>query len=106
VSLVNTVLCTICAEQFRIAASLIKGSSMAPVEVTRKMLNDHWRVVFNGDGYDPTWPAAADALGLCHIDSGVDALRALTIPKNVALLSSQVQVQYVVVLVWHLPIVE
>ena len=49
VSMVNTVLCTMCAEQFKVAADMISGG-MKPTEVTQKLLNEHWRVIFNGDG--------------------------------------------------------
>jgi len=84
VSMVNTVLCTMCAEQFKVAADMISGG-MKPTEVTQKLLNEHWRVIFNGDGYDPAWPGQADKLGLFRFDSGVDAIRQLTAEKNIAL---------------------
>jgi glutamine synthetase len=84
VSMVNTVLCTMCAEQFKAAADMIEGG-MTPVEVTQKLLNEHWRVIFNGNGYDPAWPGEADKLGLFRFDSGVDAIRQLTAEKNLAL---------------------
>jgi len=86
VSMVNTVLATMCAEQFKIAAGMI-SSGMKSVEVTQKLLVEHHKVIFNGDGYDPEWPAKADELGLHRVDSGVDAIKAMTTPKNVALFS-------------------
>jgi glutamine synthetase len=87
VSMVNTVLCTMCAEQFKIASGMIAGG-MTPVATTQKLLNDHWRAIFNGDGYDVNWPAQADKLGLFRFDSGVDAICQFTKEKNVALFTS------------------
>jgi len=37
--------------------------------------------------YDAAWPAQADARGLFHFDSGVDAICQFTAEKNVALFS-------------------
>ena len=44
--------------------------------------------MFNGNGYDPSWPAKADELGLFHIDSGVDAIKCFVAEKNTALFES------------------
>jgi glutamine synthetase len=87
VSMVNTVLCTMCAEQFKIASGMI-AEGMTPVAVTQKLLNNHWRAIFNGNGYDAAWPAEADKLGLSHIDSCIDAICTMTAEKNVALFTS------------------
>jgi glutamine synthetase len=87
VSLVNTVLCTMCAEQFKIAADMIESQGMSPVAVTQSLLKKHWRIIFNGNGYDPSWPARADDLGLFHIDSSVEAICQFTAQKNIDLFS-------------------
>jgi glutamine synthetase len=73
-----------CAEQFKVAADSIEGG-MTPVAVTQKLLNEHWRVIFNGNGYSAEWPVEADKRGLFHFDSGVDAICQLTSEKNLAL---------------------
>jgi len=45
------------------------------------------KVVFNGNGYDEAWPKTAKEKGLFVIDSGVDAIKALTAEKNTAMFS-------------------
>jgi glutamine synthetase len=64
------------------------AGGMTPVATTQKLLTDHWRAIFNGDGYDSNWPAQADKLGLFRFDSGVDAICQFTKEKNVALFTS------------------
>ena len=43
------------------------------------------QVIFNGNGYDAANQKALTEAGLWRIDSGVDAIRRFTEPKNVAL---------------------
>lgn len=43
--------------------------------------------MFNGNGYDKGWPKEADARGIWRIDSGVEATKRFTAPKNVDLFS-------------------
>lgn len=81
VSLINTVLNTILADTFEeFATQLEKGAT--PQEVTRKALNDHWRVIFNGDNYCPQNQADLTAKGLWRIDSSVEAIQRFSAPKN------------------------
>jgi glutamine synthetase len=84
VSLVNTVLNTITAKAFKEFADAIEKGSK-PVDVARGALNKAWRVVFNGNGYDPKNQEKLTKDGLWRIDSGVDAICRYTNPKNVAL---------------------
>ena len=49
--MVNTVLNIMCAQKFGEFADKIE-SGMDPVEVAREALNAHWKVIFNGNGYD------------------------------------------------------
>lgn len=87
VSLVNTVLATICASTFKEFADAIeKGAS--PKSVAVAALKDSWKVIFNGNGYDAANQAKLTADGLWRIDSGVDAMVRYTVPKNVALFES------------------
>mmetsp|Transcript_6182 Transcript_6182/g.7087 ORF Transcript_6182/g.7087 Transcript_6182/m.7087 type:complete len:745 (+) Transcript_6182:170-2404(+) len=81
VSQVNTVLATMCAKQFKLIADRIEAGEQAHA-VAQSLLKKHMKAVFNGNGYDPAWPAQADDLGLAHIDSGIDSIMCLTKDKN------------------------
>jgi len=84
VSLVNTVLNTITAEKFAQFADKIEAGA-SPSDVAKEALDKHWKVVFNGNNYDP---AAQDELtdrGVWRIDSGVEAINQFVSDKNVAL---------------------
>lgn len=86
VSMVNVVLNTISAEAFKIVADrLEKGEK--PLAITQDLLNKHDKVVFNGNGYDPSWPEEAVKRGIWRIDAGCDAIDKLTSEKNVKLFS-------------------
>lgn len=81
VSLVNTVLASMVAAQFKEIADRVEGGETA-VAVAQSLLKDHIKVVFNGNGYAPDWPERAAALNLAVIPSGVDAIKRLTAEKN------------------------
>jgi len=83
-SLVNTVLATICGDAFKEFADAIE-SGAKPKDVARQALNDHWKVIFNGNGYDPENQAMLTNAGLCRIDSGVEAMCVYTSDKNISL---------------------
>lgn len=87
VSMVNTVLNTITASAFKDFADAIEGGA-APREVAAKALNDHWKVIFNGDNYDLAKQEELTTKGLWRIDSGVDAMTRLGAEKNVELFSN------------------
>jgi glutamine synthetase type III len=53
------------------------------VDVARALLKEHSKVIFNGNGYEPTWPDEAVQKGIWRIDSGVDAICELTSAKNI-----------------------
>jgi len=84
VSMVNTVLATMTAEAFKAFADAIEGGAK-PDDVARDALNKHWRVLFDGNGYDPAWLDEANARGIWRIDSGVDAINMMGSDKNVKL---------------------
>mmetsp|Transcript_19699 Transcript_19699/g.17879 ORF Transcript_19699/g.17879 Transcript_19699/m.17879 type:complete len:698 (-) Transcript_19699:137-2230(-) len=84
VSLVNTVLASITAKVFKEFSAAIEGGAK-PRDVATKALNDHWKVIFNGNGYDPANQDELTKRGLWRIDSGVDAITRYTEPKNIAL---------------------
>ena len=81
VSLVNTVLATITAEGFKTIADRVEKGENA-LAVARDLLKTHFRVVFNGNGYDKSWPSEADQRGIWRIDSGVEAMLRFTAEKN------------------------
>jgi glutamine synthetase len=84
VSLVNTVLNTIVAEKFAEFADAIEGGA-DPATVARESLAKHWKVVFNGNGYDPAMQKELTDRGIWRIDSGVEAMARLAAEKNIAL---------------------
>jgi len=84
VSMVNTVLCTIWAEAFANFADKIEAGAK-PVDVAAEALKKHWRVIFNGNGYSEEWPIEAGKRGIWRIDSGVESMKQLSSPKNIAL---------------------
>merc|ERR1712000_560227 len=51
VSMVNTVLGVICAKAFKTFADKIEAGE-SPRIVAQNALQEHWKIVFNGDGYD------------------------------------------------------
>ena len=87
VSLVNTVLATITADGFKAISDRVEKGEKA-LDVARDLLKKHFRVVFNGNGYDKSWPEEADKRGIWRINSGVEAIKRFTDPKNVQLFSS------------------
>jgi len=87
VSFVNTVLASICAQSFKLFADAIEAGA-SPKDVARKALNDSWKVVFNGNGYDPANQEALTKAGLWRLDSGIEALKRITAPKNIELFAS------------------
>jgi len=86
VSMVNTVLNTMCAFVFKEFADAIEAGA-SPDSVAQKALKESWKSVFNGNGYDPANQAMLTNRGVWRIDSGVDAICRLSEPKNVKLFS-------------------
>lgn len=84
VSLVNTVLNTIAAEKFGEFADKIEAGA-DPAAVAREALKKHWKVIFNGNNYDPANQDMLTERGVWRIDSGVEAIAQLSTEKNVAL---------------------
>lgn len=84
VSLVNTVLQTVCAEAFKEFADAIEGGKK-PSEVASAALKQHWKVLFNGNSYDEANQEMLTQRGVWRIDSGVEATNHLGSDKNKAL---------------------
>jgi len=87
VSMVNTVLNTMCAQKFGEFADRIEAGESA-VEVARESLTKHWKAIFNGNGYDLESQAMLTKNGVWRIDSGVEAICRLSAEKNIALFES------------------
>jgi len=90
VSMINTVLSSIVAYQFAMLcdkAENEKDPKAAAIAYARELCKQHMKVVFNGNGYDDAWPKQAKERGLFVIDSGIDAIKALTAEKNTAMFS-------------------
>jgi len=83
-SMVNTVLNTIVAEKFAEFADAIDAGA-DPHDLARQTLNENWRVIFNGNNYDPEVQEELTNRGIWRIDSGVEAIARLTAPKNIQL---------------------
>ncbi len=91
----NTVLNTIAAESLDYVATELEravGKNPSPAKVQasamallKKLVKQHKRVIFNGDGYSNEWHEEADTRGLPHLRDTVDALGALKARKNVDL---------------------
>lgn len=87
VSLVNTVLAAISANAFREFSDAIEKGAK-PRDIAKKALNDHWKIIFNGNGYDVANQQKLIDDGLWSINSNIDAFTRFTDPKNVALFES------------------
>ena len=95
VSWPTTILNTIVAEALtEIAGRLEKafGENPTPAKreqavrsVLQKVVKDHKRVLFNGDGYDKAWHAEAERRGLPNLRDSVAALSTLNSKANIDL---------------------
>lgn len=88
VSSPNIVLNTIVAEAFKEAADELKEAKdfdMAVHDMIKKLLSEHKRIIFSGNGYSEEWVKEAEERGLPNYPSMVDAIPALTTEKAVQL---------------------
>ncbi|MES2305682.1 MAG: glutamine synthetase III [Gemmatimonadota bacterium] len=91
----NTVLNTIVAESLDfVAGELEKGAGNNPtpakqqatvLAVLKKILKEHKRIVFDGDGYNEAWHREAEKRGLPHMRDSVDAFPVLKAKKTIEL---------------------
>jgi glutamine synthetase len=82
--MVNTVMCTTFAEAFANFSDAIEAGQK-PADVAAAALEEHWKVIFNGNGYSEEWPIEAGKRGVWRIDSGVESMAKLGDAKNTAL---------------------
>lgn len=84
----NVVLNTIVAEAFREAADELEKAEdfdTAVHDLIKRLLQDHRRIIFNGNGYSQAWVEEAEKRGLPNLSCMVDAIPALTTDKAVKL---------------------
>ncbi len=84
----NVVLNTIVAEAFSEACDVLENAEdfdMAVHDLIKKYATEHYRVVFNGNGYSDEWVEEAKRRGLPNLKSMVEAIPALTSEKTIAL---------------------
>ncbi|MSR74221.1 MAG: glutamine synthetase type III [Planctomycetes bacterium] len=90
----NIALNTIAAESFRHMANRIEelarksGLEAAVQQVVQEELKQHYRVVFNGNGYGAEWQVEAEKRGLPNMRNTVDALEHSACAANVELFES------------------
>ena len=76
----NTVLSAMMAEAFADAIDALTGAEdldKAVEEYTVKLMREHERIIFNGNGYSAEWPVVAEKRGLPNCKSIVDAIPSL-----------------------------
>lgn len=77
-------LATICAKTFKETADALEAGK-SPEAMVKEYLTDSWKVLFNGNGYDPAEQQRLISSGVWYTKSIVDAMQAYTSPKNVEL---------------------
>jgi glutamine synthetase len=84
IAMANTVLNTIVADVLcEMADELEKADNfeLAVHDLIKKTVTDHYRIVFNGNGYSEEWVKEAEKRGLPNIKNMVEAIPALTTKK-------------------------
>ncbi len=91
ISSANTVLNTIVAEELRQFADALEGADDFEAtlhDLIKKVITEHSRIIFNGDGYDEAWVREAEKRGLYNLKTTPDALAHLLDKKNTDLFVS------------------
>lgn len=84
----NIMLNTILAEELKQFADELEGKedfNTALNALIRRVIKEHKRIIFNGDGYADAWKVEAEKRGLTNLPTTVDALPHYTDPKNLKL---------------------
>ena len=87
----NVMLNTIVADAFDRMADALKTFPKKEFNARlqahlREIVKSHKRIIFNGDGYAPGWLDEAKKRGLPNFRTTMDALKVLTLDKNIAML--------------------
>ena len=87
----NTVLNTAVAEVLKQFADTLENANdfeSALHTLIKKVITDHKRIIFNGNGYDDKWIAEAKTRGLLNLRTTPDAMPCYLAEKNVQLFTS------------------
>ncbi len=86
----NIALNTIMADELGRFADKLEGSAHFEEDLhtlIKSSLQQHRRILFNGNGYDSSWVEEAERRGLANLKSAADALPCFAMEKNVALMT-------------------
>ena len=86
----NVVLNTIVAEAFDMISEQLeklddKNFHTGLQKILQKIVKEHKRILYNGNGYTEEWVKEAEKRGLPNIRTSMEALKALTKAENIAL---------------------
>jgi glutamine synthetase len=84
----NIILNTIVAEELSVFADILENSKdfhNDVLELVRKTIIEHKRIIFNGNNYSDEWVAEAEKRGLLNLKTTADALPCFVEKKNVEL---------------------
>jgi glutamine synthetase len=84
----NVMLNTMVADVFMEYADRLEKAGDVETEITaiiKECVDNHKRIIFNGDGYSKEWEEEAEKRGLLNLKSTVDALPLLKTEENIAL---------------------
>ena len=87
----NVVLNTAVAESLRQYADELESAENFEValhDLIQRVIRQHKRIIFNGNGYDDAWIQEAERRGLLNLQSTPDCVPYYLAPKNVALFTS------------------
>lgn len=86
ISFPNVILNTIVAEEFSQFSDILEKSADFTKdlnELIRKTLNEHSRIIFNGNGYSQEWVEEAERRGLLNLKTTSDAMPHYLAQKNI-----------------------
>lgn len=84
----NVVLNTAVAESLCQYADILENATDFEAslhDLIRKVIREHKRIIFNGNGYDEAWIAEAEKRGLLNLKSTPDCVPYYLAPQNIAL---------------------
>lgn len=88
VASITTLLNTIVSEQFSLFADELEHANSIEkgiLEIIKRVMHEHGRIIFNGDNYSAKWQVEAQKRGLLNLKSTADALPYLTTTKSINL---------------------
>lgn len=92
ISCANIILNTAVAEELQEFADYLEKAddfTASLNDLVKKVIKDHKRIIFNGNGYDDEWIKEAEKRGLMNLKTTPDALPYYVSEKNLALFTKQ-----------------